>query len=137
MNKAALVLLLLCVCAQGAVNWDKHLQFKLKKDQFYTMTVSEDMDEGTVSKDFAMKWTLFVNKGLVVTLRYDGFNHHMVLYKRYGQDTFKLDLLPHKDGETVGTYMNIVFSEFDDAAREAYFDIYIKDNARAIIEEKE
>lgn len=137
MSRLTLVFLLLCVCAQAAVNWDKHLQFKLKKDQFYQMTVSEELDEATVSKDFAMKWTLFVNEGLVVTLRYDGFNHHMVLYQRYGQDTFQLDLLPKEGGETIGTYMNIVFSEFDDANNEAYFDIYIKDNARAIIEEKE
>ncbi len=130
MNKA-LFLVLLPLWLHAQIVWDKVQHVKLKKDQFFHATFSETGPEGGVVKRvFKLRWTLFVNEGLVTLINYQGFNNQTVLYTRPNLDTFNLKLLPRIAGELRAPYMSIVFKEFDDTNREAYFDIYIKDNDR-------
>lgn len=135
MNKL-FILLLSATFAFGAVIWDKQQAVKLNKDEPFRVIFHEQVQgQGrVVQHEFVLRWTLFVNEGLTVTIKYDGFNHHHVLHKRVGLDTFNLQLLPLADKELKAPYMSIVFEEFDDAQKQAYFQIYIKDNDRTNLE---
>jgi len=131
------VFILLCFCATLLVaQWDKTQEIKLQKDEPYRIIFHEKVqgDGGIVQREFVLWWTLFVNEGLTVVIKYDGFNHHHVLHKRRGLDSFRLPLLPRIDSELIAPYMLIQFMEFDDANKEAYFGIYVKDNDRVNME---
>jgi hypothetical protein len=124
--------LLLALNLSFAQQWNKTQNVKLKKDEPYRVIFHEQVqgEGGVVQREFVLRWTLFVNEGLTVTIKYDGFNHHHVLHNRYGFDSFRLQLLPRNDSEMQAPYMLIVFQEFDDAQKEAYFELFIKDNDR-------
>lgn len=112
--------------------WDKTQEIKLKKDEPYRVIFHEQLrgDGGIMQREFVLRWTLFVNEGLSVVIKYDGFNHHHVLHRKRGLDSFRLPLLPRIDSELIAPYMLIEFQEFDDLNKEAYFGIYVKDNDR-------
>lgn len=134
MNKF-LILLLLLFSFAAAIQWNKEQSVKLKKDQPYRVVFNEQVANGIVKREFVLRWTLFVNEGLTAVVKYDGFNHHQVFSKRYGRDTFNLKILPKQDNEMQAPYISIVFEEFDDANKEAYFKLYIKDNDRTNMEQ--
>ena len=130
MSKIVIALLLSCSVVFG--QWNKTQDVKLIKDEPYRIVFHEALQNGggTVQREFVLRWTLFANEGLTVTIKYDRFNHHHVLFARRGMDSFHLELLPKVDGEKQNPYMLIVFKEFDDANQEAYFELFIKDNDR-------
>lgn len=129
MSKIALLLLLVTL---GYGQWDKTQDVRLQKDEPYRVIFHEQVaQEGTViQREFVLRWTLFVNDSLTVTVKYDGFNHHHVMKKKRGWNSVRLQLLPRADSQRETPYMLIEFQEFDDANNEAYFGLYIKDHDR-------
>lgn len=122
MSRFLLIFLFIINLFASAPNWDFKEEIKLKKDEFYEKVI----EDGVRKKRFYFRWTLFKNEGLVVHLNYDGFNHQFILYKHYGLNSFKLNLLPKYHYEKESSFLYLIFKDIDIIKGIATFELYIK-----------
>ncbi|MDU7693047.1 MAG: hypothetical protein E7K04_02245 [Helicobacter sp.] len=94
-------------------DWNDRQVLDLRKDQIR----SGQLSLLNSSSEISFHWTLnkiYKNKdelkstGLVGVLKYDGFNHHFVLFNEKNRDTFKLKI------GSVNDYLVIILKSFDE-----------------------
>jgi len=122
MNKAWLLWLFLIFQTAHAVPegyYAKEERFSLKKDQFAIYEVD--------GKPLYFRWTLFINRGIVMHYAYDGFPYQNVLYKDYKQDTFKIRLKQRPDDHMEAPYLMVVFEGMQKGNEAADFAVYVFD----------
>ena len=122
MSKFLLIILFCINLFSSTPNWNSKETIYLTKDEFYQKII----EEGVRKKRLYFRWTLFKNEGLVIHLNYDGFNHQFILYKHYGLNRFKLNLLPKYNYEKESSFMLLIFKDIDIIDKNATFELYIK-----------
>ncbi|HIV49781.1 hypothetical protein [uncultured Helicobacter sp.] len=122
-----LLVLLVMTFAQAAQPmwvWQKDLT--LAKEQNYRAKVFL----AQAQKPLVMRWTLYKNYGLVMHIRYDAFNHQVILYKDYQRSDFTLGL---GDNPEHKPKLHIFFKDFAD--KKALLRLYIEGEGASIGEE--
>lgn len=134
MNRAKFLCLLyalfVVIQAYGAISqwsWEKSLE--LKKEQVYTA----HFDLGNVQKKLEFRWTLFKNQGLVLHIRYDKFNHQVVLYQDYQRNAFKLPLSRGDNTLKDDPQLLLYFKDFAD--KKAHLKLYIEGFGASVLDE--
>ncbi|NPA81933.1 MAG: hypothetical protein GXO31_04940 [Epsilonproteobacteria bacterium] len=107
-----------------AVDWDYTHSFYLKKDQIARVKVDKGLSYKLAGELF-FRWTLFVNEGLVVLLKYEGFPHQYVLYKKWGRDTIRLVIDKKPSKEWLESYLLIKFEDFDPKRKVAVLKVFV------------
>ncbi|BDB66740.1 hypothetical protein Hc94105_0941 [Helicobacter cinaedi] len=118
------------VQAYGAIpqwSWEKSLE--LKKEQVY----SANFDLGNVQKKLEFRWTLFKNQGLVLHIRYDKFNHQVVLYKDYQRNAFRIPLARGDNTLKDDPQLLLYFKDFAD--KKAHLKLYIEGLGVSVLDE--
>lgn len=106
--------------------WDYQFDIELKKDEVSNFKIFDKVRE----KNFSFRWTLYINRGLILLSNYDGFPHQHILYKDYNRNSFQIPLHEKRSA------LMVEFSEFNDQNRTAKFRVLFK-NSRAEKVEKE
>ncbi len=129
-----LSLLILPLMAEdgGVVSWSYNDEVELRKDQVARYQIS--VDDKLLILDF--RWTLYVNKGLVMLYKLDKFPYQNVMYKDHKLDRFKLKLKNRAANAYEEPYAVIVFKDFDDKTKKATFTILLKDDYRSVQAER-
>lgn len=96
-------------------SWQKELE--LQKEQNYRADILLD----SVEKPFVLRWTLYKNYGLLLHIRYDKFNHQVILYKDYQRSDFTLVLGENPKRPPI---LHIFFKDFAD--KKAHLKLYIE-----------
>ena len=96
----------------------------LKKDEQKKILVKYD----DVTKLFKFRWTLYKNEGLVIHRSYDKIVAQNILYLRYKNQSFRLELKP-RGGYLGVPYMLVKFKEFDFEKNEAVFELFLSDKS--------
>lgn len=109
---------------QPAWVWQRDLT--LAKDQNYRAKVFLAQSQ----KPLIMRWTLYKNHGLVMHIRYDRFNHQVVLYRDYQRSDFALGLGENPQQKPT---LHIFFKDFAD--KKALLRLYIEGEGASISEE--
>ncbi|MCW8839313.1 MAG: hypothetical protein OQK11_11485 [Thiovulaceae bacterium] len=98
---------------------------KLKKDEQKKILVKYD----NFIKLFEFRWTLYKNGGLVIHRSYDKIISQNILYKRYKNNTFRLELkLPGAGKYYNLPYILVKFEEFDFTTNEAVLKLFLYDD---------
>jgi hypothetical protein len=95
----------------------------LKKDQMKKILVSYDNKE----KILQFRWTLYVNDGLVIFRSYDRVVAQNILYQRYKNRSFRVELKTRGMDMHNVPYALIRFKEFKYDTREAVFELLLSD----------
>ncbi len=104
--------------ALGATpQWSWQRELELQKEQNYRASFLLD----SVEKPFVMRWTLYKNYGLLLHIRYDSFNHQVILYKDYQRSDFTLPLGENPKRPPI---LHIFFKDFAD--KKAHLKLYIE-----------
>ena len=122
MSKAFIVWLVFMITTLAAIPdgyFAKEERFTLKKDQFAIYDVDD--------KPLTFRWTLFINKGLVMHYSYDGFPYQNVLYREYKQDSFKIRLKQRPDDHMEAPYLMVLFEGMEEENGAARFSVYVFD----------
>lgn len=122
MSKARLVWLFLIFQSLYAVPegyYAKEERFSLKKDEFAIYDVDD--------KPLYFRWTLFINRGLVMHYAYDGFPYQNVLYREYKRDAFRIPLKQRPDDHMEAPYLMVVFEGMQEGNKAADFAVYVYD----------
>jgi hypothetical protein len=121
MSKAFVVWLLFVatLCAIPDGYFAKEEQFVLKKDQFAVYEID--------GKPLTFRWTLFINRGLVMHYAYDGFPHQNVLYREYKKDSFQIRLKQQPDDHMEPPYLMVQFVGMEEKEGLARFSVYVFD----------
>lgn len=134
MNKAKLLFVLCAMFFVGQVygaipqwSWEKSLE--LKKEQVY----SANFDLGNVQKKLEFRWTLFKNQGLVLHIRYDKFNHQIVLYQDYQRSAFRIPLARGDNTLKDDPQLLLYFKDFAD--KKAHLKLYIEGFGVSVLDE--
>lgn len=125
-----LAIFLLCSIALASMPlwvWEKSLE--LEKEQVY----KADISVGNVQKILEFRWTLFKNKGLVLHIRYDKFNHQVVLYEDYQRNAYKIPLGRGNSEQKDEPHLVIYFKNFSD--KKAHLKLYIEGIGASVISE--
>ena len=130
MSKLVLIILFCINIFASSPNWDSKEIIKLKKDEYYQKII----EDGVRKKRLYFRWTLYMNEGLVTHLNYDGFNHQFILYKHYGLNSFRLNLLPKSHYERDPSFMLLIFKDIDIIAGVVTLELYIK--TKEVMDEK-
>ena len=97
----------------------KEERFSLTKDEFAIYEVD--------AKPLYFRWTLYINKGLVMHYGYDGFPYQNILYKEYKRDSFKIALKQRADDHLEAPYLMVVFEGMQKGGQKADFALYVYD----------
>ncbi|WP_104697874.1 MULTISPECIES: hypothetical protein [unclassified Helicobacter] len=127
MNKIFVIILLCVLAFSKPIEWSFEQEFSLQKDELMLAKVSI-LDS---TKELAMRWTLFKKEGIVVLLKYDGFNHQFILYPDYQRNQFVLKL--EDFGSLKDSKLVLVFKYFED--KKAHFWIGIQGDASFLMEQ--
>lgn len=120
-------------------------QFSLKKDEIGTVVINRKevvkkpkSDNPTNEYILHLRWTLFANNTLIVLVNYRGYPTQYAMEKKYPLESIIIPLLPDSADRMNGrVYLKMVFSDFNQNAKEAVFDIFIEDtNQRILVEFK-
>lgn len=113
--------------------WDYVDTYKLKKDEVAKVIVDKG-HEYTKESDgvFIFRWTLFINKGLVTLVNYEGFPTQHVLYRDRHRQAVKFQLLEDDALPVNRTYLMLIFSDFDEKKQIATLDVRVKDPKRRV-----
>ncbi len=130
MSKFVLIILFCINIFASSPNWASKEIIKLKKDEYYQKII----EDGVRKKRLYFRWTLYMNEGLVTHLNYDGFNHQFILYKHYGLNSFRLNLLPKNHYERDPSFLFLIFKDIDIIAGVATLELYIK--TKEVMDEK-
>ncbi len=97
----------------------KEEKLSLAKDEYAVYEVT--------GKPLYFRWTLFINRGLVMHYGYDGFPYQNVLYKDYKQNSFKIPLKQRSDDHSEPPYFMLVFNGMQEGNKKADFTVYVYD----------
>ena len=98
---------------------------KLKKDEQKKILVKYE----NFIKLFEFRWTLYKNGGLIINRSYDKIVAQNILYKRYKNNTFRLELKsPGVSKRSKAPYILVKFEEFDFKTNEAVFKLFLYDD---------
>jgi len=100
--------------------WDYQFNIELKKDQVSSWTIFDNIR----NKTFSLRWTLYINGGLIVLSNYDGFPYQHILYKSYNRNSFQIPLSQKR------STLMVEFTDFNENNRTATFRVLFK-NSRA------
>jgi hypothetical protein len=96
----------------------------LSKDQQMRIVVKKEGDE----KLLIFRWTLFHNRGLVTLVNYNGEPSQQILYKRYHENSIKIDIaLRQNETSRYHPYLLITFLGYNYEDKSAKFEILHKD----------
>ena len=118
----AIFVWLICVNLLFAISegfFAKDEELSLAKDEFALYEV-----EG---KSLYFRWTLYINKGLVMHYAYDGFPYQNVLYTDYKRNGFKIKLKQSVDDHMEPPYFMVIFKEMNLEAKKADFSVHLYD----------
>ena len=130
----SLILSIHTLCAIDLNYFNSHFEKNLLKDQEMTLIVKQASDE----KVLTFRWTLFHNQGLVTLMNYNGEPSQQLLYKRYQENSIKLDIaLRENESSRYHPYIIITFLGYNYENKSAQFEVFHKDPSRLTsIEEK-
>jgi hypothetical protein len=112
-----------------ALDFKQTTIIKLKKDQQKKFLVKYE----NFVKLFEFRWTLYKNGGLVIHRSYDKIVSQNVLYKRYKNNYFRLELRSRgRSMNSFSPYILMKFEDFDFEKKEAVFKMYLYDKEQAI-----
>jgi len=98
---------------------------KLKKDEQKKILVKYE----NFIKTFEFRWTLYKNGGLVILRSYDKIVSQNILYKRYKNNSFRLELKSRGKSKRYSVpYLLVKFEDFDYKTFEATFKILLYDD---------
>lgn len=122
-----LLLFLLCMSFVMGIDlnyFNNTFQKQLKKDELMQIVVTDRSDEKLLS----FRWTLFHNQGLVTLTNYNGEPSQQLLYKRYQENSIKIELALRKDElSRYHPYLFITFLGYDYVTKSAKFEVLHKD----------
>ncbi len=95
----------------------------LKKDQQEKILVSGD----GFRKLLVMRWTLYINDGLVYLQTFNKEVSHYVLYKDRRNHSVRIELMSRSAMYGAVPYILISFKDFDYEKNEAVFELYLSD----------
>lgn len=98
-------------------------QISLKKDELTKILVKY----GQTEKLFKFRWTLYVNKGLVIHRSYDKIVGQNILKLNHKNQSFRVELKPKGADNYNGPYILVKFKEFKSDTKEAVFDLLLSD----------
>jgi len=107
----------------GGRYWDSQYDVTLKKDEVSTYQIFDPVRV----KNLTFRWTLYINKGLVIVLNFDGYPYQFLLYKDYNRSSFRIPLKKKR------SFVMVEFYEFDLKKREAKFRTLFKNSKADII----
>ena len=121
-QKTRYLVFLVCVVGVSVMlgatpQWSWQRELELQKEQNYRASFLLD----SVEKPFVMRWTLYKNYGLLLHIRYDSFNHQVILYKDYQRSDFTL---PLGENPKRPPMLHIFFKDFAD--KKAHLKLYIE-----------
>ncbi|MGX2985349.1 hypothetical protein ACWIWK_07800 [Helicobacter sp. 23-1048] len=121
-QKMRYLVFLVCVVSVSVMlgatpQWSWQRELELQKEQNYRASFLLD----SVEKPFVMRWTLYKNYGLLLHIRYDSFNHQVILYKDYQRSDFTL---PLGENPKRPPMLHIFFKDFAD--KKAHLKLYIE-----------
>ena len=123
MSKVYFYLFLFILFLNGEGFWTQKKDFNLSKDEWKYLTI----EHGDIFKNLQFRWVLYKNYGLVMQVNYDGFNSHFILYKEYGLNAYRLQLLNNESKDEFSTYMIIHFEDFNYKYETANLKVFVKD----------
>ena len=113
------------------MDWDYTHIFNLKKDEKARVKIFKN-DRAKLSGELEFRWTLFVNEGLVLLVKYEGFPTQYVLYRRYQRDSVKILIDKKPQKEWLESYLLIKFQDFNLKRDIAVLKVFIKDPQKSI-----
>lgn len=120
----SLILSIHTACAINLNYFNSHFEKSLVKDQEMIIVVKEAGDE----KLLTFRWTLFHNQGLVTLMNYNGEPSQQLLYKRYQENSIKLDIaLRNNETSRFHPYLIITFLGYNYENKSAQFEVFHKD----------
>lgn len=120
--------LFLATASLSAELFTQKEEIRLKKDEQKKIFVKYDDKK----KLFVFRWTLYKNGGLVMFRAYDKIVAQNVLYLRYQNESFRFDLKNRSLDAHEVPYILVKFKEFDDAKKEAVFDLFLFDKKKQV-----
>lgn len=123
--------LLSCAAYALAPIWAWEKDLSLEKEQVYKANFSV----GAVQKELEFRWTLYKNYGLILHIRYDKFNHQVVLYTDYQRNSYKI-LLGNSTEKRAAPHLVMFFKEFINKEEKAYLKLYIEGQGVSVLDER-
>lgn len=80
-----------------------------------------------LGKPLYFRWTLYINKGLVMHYGFDGFPYQNVLYDDYKRNAYKIRLKQRLDDHGEPPYIMVVFTGMQKGNKKADFTVYVYD----------
>jgi hypothetical protein len=111
-----------------AVDFAQMKDITLKKDQMKKILVVYSNKE----KVLKFRWTLFINNGLVIFRSYDRIVAQNILYQRYKNRSFRVELKTRGMDMYNVPYVLIRLKEFKYDTREAVFELLLSDASSAV-----
>ena len=111
-----------------AVDFTEIKDITLKKDQVQKILVKYANKE----KVLKFRWTLYVNDGLVVFRSYDRVVAQNILYQRYKNRSFRVELKTRGMDFYNVPYVLIRFKEFKYDTNEAVFELLLSDASKSV-----
>jgi len=100
----------------------------LKKDEFVQIWIKY----ANKKKLFKLRWTLYVNKGLVIHKSYAKIVSQHILYLNHTNQSIREELKPRGADFYNVPYLLLKFKEFNLEKNEADFEIYLSDERMQI-----
>lgn len=111
-----------------AVDFTQMKDITLKKDQMKKILVVYSNKE----KVLKFRWTLFINNGLVIFRSYDRIVAQNILYQRYKNRSFRVELKTRGMDMYNVPYVLIRFKEFKYDTNEAVLELLLSDASKAV-----
>ena len=106
----------------------KTAEIRLKKDQQEKILVSGD----GFRKLLVMRWTLYVNSGLVYLQTFNKEVSHHVLYLERRNHSVRIELMSRSAIYGAVPYLLVIFKAFDFEKNEAVFNLYLSDKEEKV-----
>jgi hypothetical protein len=98
-------------------------KISLKKDENVKILVKY----GAKKKLFKLRWTLYINGGLVIHRSYDRVVSQNILYLNHINQSLRVELKPRGADFYNVPYLLVKFKEFDSKKKRALFEFYLSD----------
>ncbi len=118
----------ICISNIYANDFRDIVEISLKKDEQKKILVRY----GKIEKLFKFSWTLYKNGGLVIFKSYDKVVSQNILYLRYPNRSFRLELKSRGADFYNVPYLLVKFKEFNYETREAVFKLFLSDKQEQI-----
>lgn len=122
------LILILASSVSFALDYKQTKLIRLKKDEQKKILVKYE----EFIKLFEFRWTLYKNGGLIIHRSYDKIISQNILYKRYKNNSFRLELKSPGSSNYNVPYILIKFEEFDYITNEAVLKLFLYDNTDKI-----